>query len=191
MTDFDFHLPFLKIQTTLSAFLSGPEIRKLEFLGNSLVGCLESGGKLVTFGNGGSAAEASHFTTELVSKCSRDHYPWPSISLSDSSTNLTAIGNDYGFDKIFSRQIEGLASGVDCVIGFSTSGKSPNVINALTSAVSIGCKTFLITGNNYQHNPSDSWNFISVPSSETTRIQEVHLTIIHTLAEYCEFRMMN
>ncbi len=155
-------------------------------IGSDMVETIRQGGKIILFGNGGSAAEASHFATELISKCSSDHEPWPAISLSDSSSNLTAIGNDYGFENVFSRQINGLASANDCVIGFSTSGTSENVLRALSSATTIGCQTYLMTGSNYNHNNVNKWSYLVVPSMETTKIQEVHLWLIHALSEYCE-----
>lgn len=155
-------------------------------IGNDMVETIKQGGKIILFGNGGSAAEASHFATELISKCSSDHEPWPAISLSDSSSNLTAIGNDYGFENVFSRQINGLASAEDCVIGFSTSGSSENVLKALFAATSIGSKTYLMTGSKYIHSDLRKWLYLAVPSVETTKIQEVHLWLIHALSEYCE-----
>jgi D-sedoheptulose 7-phosphate isomerase len=159
----------------------------IESLGADIVRSLKQGGRLIVFGNGGSAAEASHFATELISRCSKDHDPWPAISLSDSSSNLTAIGNDYGFEKVFSRQVEGLATDKDCVIGLSTSGTSPNVIEALKISSEIGCRTYLLTGQNTIEDAR--WTTIRVPSTKTTTIQEVHLWLIHVLSEFCENEM--
>lgn len=162
-------------------------LANIESLGVEIIRSLKQGGKLIVFGNGGSAAEASHFATELISRCSKDHAPWPAISLSDSSSNLTAIGNDYGFEKVFSRQVEGLATEKDCVIGLSTSGTSPNVINALKSSYEIGCRTYLLTGQKASEDAR--WTTIKVPSVKTTTIQEVHLWLIHVLSEFCENEM--
>lgn len=162
---------------------------EIQEIGQGMVRAIKNGGKVIVFGNGGSSAEAAHFATELMSKCSKDHDPWAALSLSDSSSNLTAIGNDYGFDKIFSRQIEGLALKRDFVIGFSTSGKSINVINALKSANKIGCESYLFTGSQYIHSDSSKWKVLCVPSAKTTIIQEAHLWIIHVLSEFCEMQM--
>lgn len=165
-------------------------INQFENLAEAIVSSIKEGGKLVVFGNGGSAAEASHFATELVSRCSKDHNPWPAISLTDSSSNLTAIGNDYGFEKVFSRQIDAIANEQDCIIAFSTSGKSPNVIEGLNFAIKKTSKSFLITGSEYFHDSSHSWKYISMPSNKTTVIQELHLWLIHALSEYCESNLI-
>jgi len=190
MEKFTFSASLEATTKLLSNLQSGELLSKVESLGNTIVDSLQHGGKMITFGNGGSAAEASHFATELISKCSRDHQPWSAISLSDSGSNLTAIGNDYGFDKIFSRQIQGIASSEDCVIGFSTSGKSPNVIAGLYSAIEMGCTTFLITGGLYVQRPEHTWETIQIPSGKTTEIQEAHLWMIHALSEYCESKIL-
>jgi D-sedoheptulose 7-phosphate isomerase len=164
-------------------------LQELKRIGDEIVETIVSGGKMIFFGNGGSSAEASHFATELISKCTNDHNPWPAISLADSSSNITAIGNDYGFSKIFSRQIEGIAKVNDFVIGFSTSGNSENVLEALRVASDIGCKTLLFTGSKYNHMSSSRWRYLAVPSDKTTLIQEVHLWQIHALSEYCELKL--
>ena len=160
--------------------------QKVNELCLDLVATINSGGKLITFGNGGSAAEASHFATELISKCSREHEPWPALCLSDSNSSVTAIGNDYGFEKIFERQVSALVSRQDIVVAFSTSGSSPNVILALRKAVLLGCKSYLLTGLNYSHEIENNWKFISVPSKKVVRIQEIHLLLIHSISEFCE-----
>lgn len=135
---------------------------------------------------GGSAAEASHFAAELVSKCSTDHNPWPAISLSDSNPIITAIGNDYGFEKIFSRQLEAHLKNGDLVLGLSTSGNSLNVLNALEFSVSQGNNTYMMTGSRVANSPLDGLNLVRAPLEDTPRIQELHLIWIHFLSEYCE-----
>jgi D-sedoheptulose 7-phosphate isomerase len=158
----------------------------IEELANSLVGAIKAGKRLIVFGNGGSAAEASHFAAELVSKCSTDHNPWPAISLSDSNPIITAIGNDYGFDKIFSRQLEAHLQEGDLVVGLSTSGKSPNVLNALNYSVGKGNSTYLLTGSRIEAAPIAGLKLVRAPIADTPRIQELHLIWIHFLSEFCE-----
>lgn len=165
-------------------------INKIGELAEAIVVSIRGGGKLIVFGNGGSAAEATHFATELVSRCSKDHNPWPAISLTDSSSNLTAIGNDYGFEKVFSRQIEAIANEHDCIIAFSTSGKSPNVIKGLEIATKKTKNIYLVTGLNYIHDSINSWKYIAMPSNKTTVVQEMHLWLIHALSEYCESQLI-
>lgn len=171
---------------TLDALMTEDLTTKIQNLSENLLNTIKSGNKVITFGNGGSAAESNHFAAELVSKCTVDHRPWPAQSLSESTSIATAIGNDYGFDKIFSRQLEAVGNAGDLVVAFSTSGSSPNVLSGLKTASSLGCNVFLLTGEKYVHNPQDTWKHITVPSKRTTRIQEVHLLIIHSISEYCE-----
>jgi D-sedoheptulose 7-phosphate isomerase len=156
----------------------------LSKLANEMVKTINSGNKIILFGNGGSAAEASHFAAELVSKCSKDHKPWPAICLNDSDPIITAIGNDYGFENIFKRQIEGFAKTGDLIVGFSTSGHSKNVICAVEQSVLLGLKTFLFTGPN--HKSDLQCELIVAPVEDTPRIQEIHLIWLHFLSEYCE-----
>jgi len=137
-------------------------------------------------GNGGSAAEASHFAAELVSKCVMDHAPWAAISLADSTPIITAIGNDYGFNFVFSRQIEALAHEDDLVIAFSTSGTSPNVLAALEKSSELRCKSVLFTGQQCPGTILSKYLSAIAPSDLTPRIQEIHLLWIHLLSEYCE-----
>lgn len=158
----------------------------IEMLANDLVACIRAGKRLIVFGNGGSAAEASHFAAELVSKCSTDHNPWPAISLSDSNPIITAIGNDYGFDQIFSRQLEAHLQTGDLVVGLSTSGKSPNVLNALNFSVLNGNSTYMLTGSQITKTPINGLKLVRAPIADTPRIQELHLIWIHFLSEFCE-----
>lgn len=158
----------------------------IEMLANDLVASIRAGKRLIVFGNGGSAAEASHFAAELVSKCSTDHNPWPAISLSDSNPIITAIGNDYGFDQIFSRQLEAHLQTGDLVVGLSTSGKSPNVLNALNFSVRNGNSTYMLTGSQISKTPISGLKLVRAPIVDTPRIQELHLIWIHFLSEFCE-----
>jgi D-sedoheptulose 7-phosphate isomerase len=159
---------------------------EVEDLAQVLVATIKAGKRLIVFGNGGSAAEASHFAAELVSKCSTDHNPWPAISLAESTSIVTAIGNDYGFEQIFSRQLEAHLQEGDLVLGMSTSGKSPNVLRALDFSLKRGNSTFMMTGHGVVDSPLNHLRLVRAPAADTPRIQEVHLIWIHFLSEYCE-----
>jgi len=173
-----------KLISALSELESKPILNSLSELAHSLVVTINSGNKVVLFGNGGSAAEASHFAAELVSKCSRDHKPWPALCLNDSSPVITAIGNDYGFDDIFRRQVEAFANPNDLIVALSTSGRSKNILSALNYAQKVGLKAFLLTGPAFD--PDLKCTTISAPINDTPRIQEIHLIWVHFLSEYCE-----
>lgn len=145
-----------------------------------------SGNKVLIFGNGGSSSEASHITAEFVGKCVVDTGALPAICLNDSIAAVTAIANDWGYDFIFSRQIEAHASNGDIVIGLSTSGKSANVIQGLKKAKEIGCITSLWTSQKFIDTVIDFDFVFRAPTNSTPRAQELHLQMGHALAEYVE-----
>tara|TARA_B100000579_G_C22845916_1_gene864298 strand:+ start:248 stop:832 length:585 start_codon:yes stop_codon:yes gene_type:complete len=149
---------------------------------------IKSKNKILICGNGGSASQASHFSTELVVRFKKEfeREAHNSICLASDMGLLTAIGNDYGFDKIFSRQIEGIAKKNDLLILFSTSGKSKNLIHAIKSAKKIGLKTISITGRDGGNLKKITDLNINIPSNDTARIQECHLYIIHLIIELIE-----
>lgn len=149
---------------------------------------LNSQNKILVCGNGGSAAQASHFSTELVVRFKKkyERKPYNSVCLGSDMSMLTAVGNDYGFEYIFSRELEGLGKKNDCVIFFSTSGNSKNLIKAVDKAKSLGIKTISITGNNGGKLKKKTHLNINIDSKDTARIQECHLYIIHTLIELIE-----
>ena len=153
--------------------------------------CLSNGGKLLLMGNGGSAADSQHIAAELIGRFKKERKAIPAIALTVDSSSLTALGNDYGFDTIFSRQVEALANPNDAVLGISTSGNSKNVINALNLAQKIGSKTIGFMGND-GGNMKDCVDIgIVVPSNDTARIQEVHITIGHIICEIIEQDLIN
>ena len=167
--------------------LSSPEISTaLNEIADLIIEAIKKRKTIFFLGNGGSAAEASHFAAELVSKCVLDHAPWAALSLSDSTPIITAIGNDYGFELVFSRQIEALAREGDLVIAFSTSGTSPNVLAALQKSTELNCKSVLFTGQLCPEIVSAKYLVAIAPSELTPRVQEIHLLWIHLLSEYCE-----
>lgn len=150
---------------------------------------LSSGQKILIFGNGGSASQAQHFAAELVNKFLKVRSPLPAISLTTDTSVLTSIANDFSFDLVFSRQIEALGKKGDMAIGLSTSGNSQNMIFALETARKKGLKTIAVTGNGGGKMASVCDYLLDVPSDVTPRIQEVHLLILHILAEEIEKRL--
>ena len=149
-------------------------------------GRLEAGGKLLLMGNGGSAGDAQHIAAELVGRFKKERKAMPALALTVDTSSLTALGNDYGFDTIFERQVEALANKNDTVIGISTSGNSENVVRAVNKANSIGAFTIGLLGND-GGKLKDAVNLpIIIPSNDTARIQEVHITIGHIICEIIE-----
>ena len=149
-------------------------------------GRLEAGGKLMLMGNGGSAGDAQHIAAELVGRFKKERKAMPALALTVDTSSLTALGNDYGFDTIFERQVEALANKNDTVIGISTSGNSENVVRAVNKANSIGAFTIGLLGND-GGKLKDAVNLpIIIPSNDTARIQEVHITIGHIICEIIE-----
>jgi D-sedoheptulose 7-phosphate isomerase len=151
-----------------------------------LVASLRQGNKVVLFGNGGSAADAQHIAAELVGRFAFDRPALPALAFSVNSSCVTAIGNDYGFDQVFSRQVEALARAGDVAIGISTSGNSPNVLNAILTARKMGLRTIGLTGAAGGALAKSAEFCISVPSKETPRIQECHILIGHIISELVE-----
>ena len=145
--------------------------------------------KILVFGNGGSAAQAQHFAAELVNRYLSDRAPIPAISLTTDTSALTSIANDAIFDDVFSRQLEALCSKGDIAIGLSTSGNSPNVIKAIERAKECGLMTVVLTGEGGGRMGSSADYCCEVPSTNTPLIQEVHLLLLHLLAEEIEKRL--
>jgi D-sedoheptulose 7-phosphate isomerase len=134
-------------------------------------------------GNGGSAADAQHFATEFVSRYAADRPGLPAHALTTDTSALTAIGNDYGFERLFSRQIEAMGRPGDVLVAFTTSGASENVLRALDAAAAKGLRTIVLTGEKGAHLSSRADVALAVPSTETARIQEVHEVIFHAWCE--------
>jgi D-sedoheptulose 7-phosphate isomerase len=145
------------------------------------IACVQRGGKILFFGNGGSATQAQHFAAELVVRISASRAALPAIALAADSAILTAAGNDFGFETIFSRQIEAIGLKGDLAVGLSTSGNSPNVVKALDSARSRGLSTAALLGSEGGAAAKASDISIIVPSRATARIQEMHLVLGHML----------
>lgn len=147
---------------------------------------LAKGRKLMLCGNGGSAADAQHIATEMVVRLKRNRRPFPAIALTTDTSTLTAAGNDYGFDKIFSRQIEALGQRGDLLIAISTSGKSPNILAAARQARKQGIKVLALTGRAPNPLVRLADLALAVPAQDTQRIQEAHITLLHILCGQSE-----
>lgn len=169
---------FQKIETELSA--------PITLLAERLIETFRIGNKLLVMGNGGSAADAQHFAAEIVSRFRMERPGLPAIALSTDTSIITAIGNDYGFERIFSRQIEALAVPGDAVIGISTSGNSPNVQRALEVARQAGCTTIGLLGKDGGSIKTVCDITLIIPSNDTPRVQEGHITVIHILCDLIE-----
>jgi D-sedoheptulose 7-phosphate isomerase len=148
-----------------------------------LCAAFERGGILYTFGNGGSAADAQHFTGEIIGHYTRDRRPLGAVSLSTDPTTLTCIANDFSFADVFARQVSGLARPGDVVAAFSTSGRSPNIVSALAAAREQGATTVLFGGGDGGPAAAFADHVLLSPSSQTPRIQEMHTFLLHAISE--------
>ena len=154
--------------------------------------CIESiqtGHKVLIFGNGGSAADAQHIAAELVGRYKTERRGLPVIALTTDTSALTAIGNDYGYQHVFKRQIEALANPNDVVIGISTSGNSGNVIDALKLANKLNCRTLGLSGRDGGEMNSVCEINVVIPAKDTPRIQEMHIFVGHTLCHLIEQKL--
>jgi D-sedoheptulose 7-phosphate isomerase len=154
--------------------------------GELLIERLSAGSKVLIFGNGGSAADAQHFASELVGRYRLDRAPLPALALTTDTSSLTSISNDYGFSEVFARQVRALAHPGDVVIGISTSGRSANVIAGLQAGRNLGTHTIALIGSDILGLAALADVVLSVPSSDTPRIQEAHGVMIHILCDMVE-----
>lgn len=159
---------------------------KIEEAINLINSALENGNKILIFGNGGSAADAQHMAAEFVGRYLTERLSLPAIALTTDTSILTAIGNDYDFNKIFSRQCESLVNNGDIIIAISTSGTSKNVILGVEEGKKRGAKIISLTGNDGTILNEKSDICLKVPSNETPRIQEGHRIIIHIICQFVE-----
>ena len=150
-----------------------------------LCAAFEAGGRLYTFGNGGSAADAQHLAAELIGRYKRERRPLPAVALSVDPSVVTCIANDYAYEDVFARQVEALAKPGDVVAGFTTSGKSRNVVRGLAAARRAGAMTVLFGGGSEGGGPAAAQADVAliVPSATTARVQEMHLLLLHLLSE--------
>jgi len=174
------------IETKERLLSSGETLATVADVCEILVSALQRGRKVFLFGNGGSAADAQHIAAEFVGRFAFDRPALPALALSVNTSCVTAIGNDYGFDYLFARQLEALGTEGDVAIGISTSGNSPNVLLALSAAKNKGLSTVALAGCTGGKLKAVADHCICVPSKETPRIQECHILIGHIFAELVE-----
>lgn len=158
----------------------------IEAAAESCITALTQGKKLLLAGNGGSAADSQHIAAELVGRFEKDRIGLPALALTTNSSSMTAIANDYGYDSVFSRQIQAFANDGDVLIGFSTSGDSPNIVSAVKEAKRMGLITIGMTGNSGGALVDICDHCIRVPDTNTARIQESHITIGHIICSLIE-----
>ena len=152
----------------------------------AMADCLQAGGKVMACGNGGSAADAQHFAAELIGRFERERQELAAIALTTDSSILTAVGNDYSYDEVFSKQVRGLGKKGDVLLAISTSGNSKNVVKAIEAAKKIGIKIIALTGNGGGKIATllDKDDIhLCAPSTRTARIQETHLVLLHGLCD--------
>lgn len=164
----------------------------IHLAGEALVQCLLNEGKILTCGNGGSAGDAQHFSAELLNRFERERPGLPAIALTTDSSTLTAIANDYSYNEIFSKQVLALGQTGDILLAISTSGNSPNVIQAINAAHERNMTVVALTGRgggDMANILTDSDFEIRVPSDRTARVQEIHLVVIHCLCDFIDTRL--
>ncbi len=152
----------------------------------AIVEALKRGGKLLLFGNGGSAADAQHVAAELVGRFQHERAALAALALTTDTSVLTSIGNDYAYDRVFARQIEALARPGDVALGISTSGTSPNVVAALEAARALHLQTIALTGKDGGAIGRAAAIHVNVPSDVPARVQEVHRTLLHVICDIVE-----
>jgi len=169
---------------TMQSLLAQQEV--FERIAATLVNALSRGGKILTCGNGGSAADALHLAEELVGRYNRSRRSLPAVCLNADPTLLTCIGNDFGFDEVFARQVEGLGAEGDALVCFSSSGDSTNIVRALKTARNHGVKSIALLGKGGGKAKGAADLEFIVASSDTARIQEAHTLLLHALLERVE-----
>jgi D-sedoheptulose 7-phosphate isomerase len=155
-----------------------------------IIAALRSGNKLLIIGNGGSAADAQHIAAEIVGRYKQDRPAYAAIALTTDTSALTAIANDYGFEQVFARQVEGLGRRGDALLALSTSGRSPNILAALRTARERGLVTIGFTGTRGEALGAHCDHLLVAPSDDTPVVQQIHLTIAHAICDEIEQAMM-
>jgi D-sedoheptulose 7-phosphate isomerase len=168
---------------------AGSQLPVLVAAADAISRSLDDGGKLLAFGNGGSASDAQHLVTELVGRFEKERRSLPGVALTADSSVVTSIANDYGYEAIFVRQIEGLGRPGDVAFGISTSGRSPNVLAALVAARKAGLVTIALTGRDGGPIGAAAEIHINVADDSTPRVQEVQRTILHAICSLVEGRL--
>ncbi len=183
-----FVIEYLKNSVELinKVILDTSTVNAVENAAQMIVEAYKSGRKVLLMGNGGSAADAQHMAGELISKMFMERKPLPAVALTTDTSVITAIGNDYGFEKVFSKQVEANGVSGDVLIAFSTSGKSKNIIEALKIAQIKGIKTIGFSGSNISEMDELCDLMIKVPSDSTPKVQELHITFVHIICTIVE-----
>ncbi len=181
----------MSIETKLKLLSDKDFIVEMEKIGSRMITALKLGGKILIAGNGGSAADAQHFAAELAGKFVHERKGLPAVALTANSSIITAIGNDFGYEYVFSRQVEGLGQPGDVFIGISTSGNSPNIINALNTAREMGLTTVGLLGKDGGQVKDFCDLKLIVPSHNTQHIQEAHIMLIHELCSLIDNAFKN
>ena len=166
--------------------LDDPCLEVAAEIAERIVACLRAGGKVLLLGNGGSSMDAGHLAAELLGRFYRDRAPLPAVALSDATATMTAVGNDYGYDDVFARQVAGLGRPGDVAIGLSTSGNSANVLRALETAREMGVVAVAMTGARGGKAADVADICLRVPTDDTPRVQEACLHLGHTICEIVE-----
>lgn len=167
------------------------EADRIDAIGKLMTGTIQSGGKILICGNGGSAADAQHFAAELIGRFEKERVAWPSIALTTDTSILTAIGNDYGFDDIFARQVQGLGRRGDMLVGISTSGNSENVLRAVARAKDCQMHTIALLGRDGGKLKDAVDHPVVIEHEKTARIQEAHIFLLHYWAGYVESQLVS
>jgi len=162
------------------------QIESIVEISQLMIDCLRKGGKVIVFGNGGSASDSQHIAAELVGRFKKDRSALAGIALTTNTSILTSLANDYGYDVVFSRQVEALGKKNDVVLGISTSGKAKNVALGIKQAKKMGIKTVALSGGDGGELVKLADVSLLVPSNITARIQEAHITIAHIICEMIE-----
>ena len=177
---------FLEAQSTLNHFIDNSDnITRVEELAKTIADCFKNGGKVIIFGNGGSACDAAHFAEEFTGRYRKNRAPLPVITVNDAG-HITCVANDYGFEKVFSRTVEAFCKKGDVVIGLSTSGNSQNIIHAMEKATELDAVTVAMigkTGGIMKGKYNFEW---LIDGENSDRIQEIHMMILHIIIEGVE-----
>lgn len=180
---------FIEDSIRVKEDLQKDQIGNIEKAATVIIKSLKEGGKLFIFGNGGSAADSQHIAAELIGRFKKERKALPAIALTTNTSTLTALGNDYGYDATFARQIEALGDKKDVALGISTSGKSRNVIEAVKKAKAKGLVTIVLSGGDGGALTKEADISIVVPSRDVPRIQESHIMIGHIICELVEDKL--
>jgi len=162
------------------------DLRPIVEAADTIVRSIRGGGTLLTFGNGGSAADAQHVAAELVGRFQRDRAAMSAVALTTDTSILTSVANDYGYERVFARQVEALGRKGDVALGISTSGASPSVVAALETARTHGLATIALTGRDGGAIGRAAAVHVNVPSDVTARVQEAHRTLLHVICDLVE-----